>query len=154
MPVNTTLAFYNTPALHSALVTALPGVVDSISAYGPDRPIDLWLAGQGAILSAPQQVTAQGIFDNHDPVFLSANKTIIQADGTETVTITVSAPKQGAAATTVICTKPDGTTLTQAVALTLGVGTTTLKTKIEGTYTITLQNPSNRTTDSLTIQAV
>lgn len=154
MPVNTSLAYYHTMALSNALVAALPGVIDSISAYGGNRSITLLLAGQEAILTAPQEVTAQGIFDAHDPVFLSIDKTTVQADGSDQATITVTAPKPGAAAITLVCTKPDGSTVTQAVALTAGVGTTTFKTTLEGTYTITLQNASNRTTDSLVIQAV
>lgn len=154
MPVNTSLAYYNTASLSSALIAALPGVVDSLSTYGPNRAIDMLLLGNPAVLTAPQEITAQNIFNAHDPVFITADKTGIQSDGSDTATITVNAPKPGAAAINLICTKPDGTTIVQAVALVGGVGTTTFKTKIEGTYTITLQNAANRTTDSLTIQAV
>lgn len=154
MPVNTTLAYYNDAALSAALAAALPGVVDSISTFGPTRPIIMYLLGNEPVLTAPQQATAQGVFDAHDPVFLSVDKKSVAADGTDQITITVSAPKPGAAAITLICTKPDGGTVTQSVSLTAGVGTTTFKTRVPGDYTITLQSPANRTTDSLSIQAV
>lgn len=153
MPIDTSLEFYNQSALSNALLAALPGVVDGISTYGANRDISLWLNGQPAVLTAPQEITAQDIFDDHDPVFLTIDKTEIEADGTELATITVNAPKPGAAAITLVCTKPDGTTVTESVSLVSGVGITTFKTKVEGIYTITLQNPSNRTTDSLTIEA-
>lgn len=153
MPVNTILTYYNLMALSSALKTALPDAIDAVSAYGADRAMDLYLLGVPAVLTAPQETTTQDIFDDHDPVFLTIDKTEIEADGTDQATITVTAPKPGAAAIVLVCTKPDGTTVTESVSLVSGVGTTTFKTKVEGIYTITLQNPSNRTTDSLTIEA-
>lgn len=154
MPINTVLPYYHTTALGNALKAAVPSAIDAISAYGPTRPISMLWLGNDAVLTAPQEATAQAIFDAHDPVFLSADKLSVLSDGSDIITITVSAPKTGAAAVTLICTKPDGTALTQAVPLTSGVGTTTFKTKIEGVYLITLQNPSNRTTDQLTLTAV
>lgn len=151
MPVNTTLANYQLGALSNAIKAALPSAVDGLSAYGPNRAIDMLYQGNIATLTAPQETTAQGIFDAHDPVYLTVDKNSVIADGTDTATITVTAPKVGAAAITLVCTKPDGTTTTDLITMTNGVGTTTFKTSLAGAYTITLQNPTNRTTDQLTI---
>lgn len=154
MSVNTTLPFYHTVALSNALKAALAAAVDGISVYGPSRPIDMLWLGNAAILTAPQEVTAQAIFDAHDPVFLTVDKTSVLADGTDTAIISVSAPKVGAAGVTLICTKPDGGTVTQVISMTNGAGSTTFQTSLAGPYTITLQNPSNRTTDQLLITGV
>lgn len=90
----------------------------------------------------------------HDPVFLSADKTTIQANGTDLATITVNAPKSGAAPVTVVCTPTAGPQVTEAVPLVAGVGTMQFKSSVQGSYTLTVQNPSNRSTDALVITAV
>lgn len=97
---------------------------------------------------------AAAIVATHDPVFLTADKTSIAANGTDAVTVTVSAPKVGAAPVTLLITKPDGSTVTQAVTMTGGAGSVQLKTLLYGSYGITITNSANRTMDVLTVEAV
>lgn len=89
----------------------------------------------------------------HDPVFLTADKTAIQANGTDTATITVTAPKSGAAAVTLVCTPPNGVLQTELITLVAGVGTMQFKSFVQGVFVIAVQNPANRSTDAITVIA-
>jgi hypothetical protein len=106
-----------------------------------------------AALSA-DDTTATNLAATHDPVFLSVSKTSIIADGIDSATITITAPKSGAAVVTLICNGPNGLSQTISPVLSGGVATDTFQTNIAGTYTITVQNPANRSTDQLIITAV
>lgn len=151
MAINSVLQYFHTGALSEALKGALVGIVDAVSTFGVSRPIKLLKDGQDAVLNPAQELIAQGVFDAHDPVFITCPVSAVYADGATTATITVNAPKPGADSITLVCTKPDGSTLTKAVSMVGGVGSVPFKTSVGGTYTITLQNPSNRTTDQVVI---
>lgn len=97
--------------------------------------------------------TALSLIAAHDPVFLSVDKGGIRANGIEVATITVEAPKNGAAAVSLVCTPDIGPAVVEPIVLVNGVGVTQFKTAIAAIYTITVQNAANRSTDSLTIKA-
>ena len=151
--LNVSLAFLvNVGGLDAAIKAALGSKCFGVSTYGSAaRPISVWVddTAQPADLT-----TATNLANAHDPVNLATDKTSIQADGNDTATISVSAPKPGAAAVTLVCTKPDSSQVTQAVTLVAGAGTVQFKTIVPGTYTVTVQNPANRSADTITIEAV
>lgn len=150
--INATLTDWHSPALHAACVAALGfvetgGKFGGVSTYGAHRPISLWLddsAVQADLDSAAALAAA------HDPVTITVDKTTIVANGTDAATVTVRAPKPGAAAVTL---QINGVT-DWPIALTNGVGTDTLTALDAGVITITCKNSSNRTTDVLTVEAV
>lgn len=131
-------------ALDAALKAALPGKVVGLSSYGDARPVSIWLDDS---VSAGEQVTAMGTAQAHDPVFLNVDKTVIEGDGVDTATITINAPKVGAAAVVLMI---DGTAV--PVALTNGVGSLPISSD-PAVIQVTVQNPQNRTMDAVTIEA-
>jgi len=148
----------NPAALDTAIKAALPGLIEGVRTEGWNPSTGVLLNGSVIIgaantLSGADQATMTTTATAHDPIILSIDKTSIAADGIDFCTINVIAPKAGAAAVTIVVTKPDGTTLTQAVTMSGGIGSVQFKTQIVGTYVIGVQNPSNRTSVTFTIQA-
>lgn len=141
----------NLMGLDTALKAALGSKCFGVSTYGPARPVSVWYDDT---VTPADMTTASNLATAHDPVNLATDKTTVQADGNDTATISVSAPKPGAAAVTLVCTKPDASQVTQAVTLVAGAGTVQFKTIVPGTYTVTVQNPANRSGDTITIEAV
>lgn len=140
------------PGLDAALRPALAPYFYGLSTFGTAaRPVSLKFRDD-----TPQSVldSAPAIVQAHDPVFLTADKLTVQADGVDIATIAVATPKTGAAPVTLQCKKPDGTTLTQAVTLAGGLGTVQFRTVMPGDYVFTVLNPGTRTTDQLTIKGV
>jgi len=133
-------------ALDTALRAALGSKCSGVSTYGTGRPVSIWLDDTAVQADID---TATAIATAHDPVFLTASKSTIAADGVDTATITVQAPKSGAAAVTLLM----GSTPVP-VTLAAGVGTVVITSLDPTVITVTVQTPANRTTDTLTIQAV
>jgi hypothetical protein len=136
----------NSGALNVALRAVLPGKVAGISTYELSQPISIWLEDAA---TASDSATALNTVAAHDPVFLSVDKSTIQADGTDPCTVTVRAPKANAAPVTLLVNGID-----YPMSLTDGVATDTLVALDPTTVIITVKNPANRSTDTLTIQAV
>jgi hypothetical protein len=84
----------------------------------------------------------------HDPVILSVDRTSIPADGATEAVVTVRAPKPGAAAVSLLVA---GSPI--AVTLTNGVGTIRITSADPASIPVSVQNPANRSTDSLTVEA-
>lgn len=150
--LNVTLPYVHIGAISNILTG---GKIIGFSDYGDrTRPISIWMddSATGADDSA-----AIALANAHDPVSLSVDKTSIQANGTDVATITVNAPKQGAAAVTitVTVTSPGGSVSSVDVPITLtnGVGSDTITSLDPCTITVTVKNPSNRSTDVITITA-
>jgi hypothetical protein len=138
--------------LDAALRAAIGPSVQGLSTYGKvSRPVSVWFDD-----GTPKAVldSAQAVVQAHDPVFLTADKTVVNADGVDIATIAVAAPKTGAAPVTIQCKKPDGTTITQLVTFAGGLGTIPFRTALPGDYVISVLNPGTRTTDQLTIKGV
>ena len=143
--LNLTLAAVHIGALDVALRAALPGQIVGLSTYGTDRPLSIWLADSA---SQADQTAAAANATAHDPVFLSADKTDIAADGLDTATITVQAPKPGAAPVSLLI---GGVAV--PVSLTNGVGTVTIRSSDPAIVAISVQNPQNRTADQIVVTA-
>jgi hypothetical protein len=148
---NVTLADVHPAALDAALHAALPGRVLGISTYGAARPLSIWLDDGATPLD---ETAATAIASAHDPVFLAADRpleagrALIQANGTDAVTITVSAPKPGAAAVTLLVA---GSTV--PVPLSGGLGAIQITSADPASIPISVSNPSNRSTDQITVEA-
>lgn len=132
-------------ALDAALRAALT-TCKGLSTYGAGRPISIWL--HDSALPA-DDATAQSIAAAHDPVFLSADKTTIKADGVDTATVTVAAPNVNAAPVNLIV---NGQVV--PVTLTNGIGTVQVTSLDPTIITVTVQSSANRTTDSIEVQAI
>ena len=144
--INSMIASIHASGLDAALKVALPGKCFGLSTYGPARPISIWLdnATTGA-----DDTTAQNVISAHDPVFLTVDRTTIKADNADAATITVSAPKANAAPVTLLFGG-------NAAPLTLvgGIGTLQITSAAPTIITISVQNPQNRTSDTLSIEAI
>ena len=116
-----------------------------VSAWGDLRPVQVYL-DDTYVQADVDAVTAAA--NAHDPVNLKVDKTSIKADGQDTATITISAPKPGAAPVTLLVS---GNPV--AVTLTNGVGNLALVSNVIGSIVISVQNPTNRSADTLTIIA-
>jgi hypothetical protein len=142
----------NAGGLDLALRAALPGKANGVSGYGLGRPISIWLDDSA---SGADETTALGLVAAHDPVFLSANKRTIEADGVDAVTITVRAPKPGAAAVTLqVSVNGGAATDWGPIALTDGVGSDALTALDPGLYSITVKNAVNRSAGTVTVEAI
>jgi hypothetical protein len=133
----------HTPALHNALAAVLGGNFIGISTYGTDRPFSAWLAGPDDETAAIVVITA------HDPVSLSVDKSTITADGRDTATITVQTFRPDAEPVTLLVNDTP-----VPITLTNGIGTLEITSDDPTTITIVVQNPENRTTDILTVEAL
>jgi hypothetical protein len=140
------LASVKVLALDAALRAALSAKVYGLATYGADRPLSIWLDESA---SSADETAAREIAQAHDPVTLSVDKAIILADGVDVATVTVRAPKPGAAAVTLSVNGID-----YPVMLADGVAVEPIMALDPTTITITIKNPANRSTDTLTIQAV
>jgi len=143
---NATLTAWQESALHAALKAALGSTFFGLSTYGTGRDISIWLDDSAVQADLD---SAAAIAAAHDPVSLSADKTTILANGTDAATVTVRAPKAGAAAVVLSVNGVDW-----PIALTNGVGSDTLTALDPATITISVKNPANRSTDVLTVEAV
>jgi hypothetical protein len=143
--VNLTLASIHSDALTVAIRSALgANKALGISTYGSSRPISIWLADTA---TPPDDQQAAAVALAHDPVFLSVDKGHIAADGIDTATIHVFAPKPGAAVTLLIGNTPVPVTLTG------GMGSITIVSIDPATIPVSVQNPANRSTDSVIVEA-
>lgn len=131
----------------------------AIAAFGTQF-IDCNMTGNGTSVTCylqnpvgGQQATWDGIVSSQDPVILTLDKPTMLTDGVDFVTVSVNAPKPGAAAVTLQVTLPDGSTQTQAVTMTGGVGSVQIKTQLFGSYSVTITGATNRTTDVLSFEA-
>ena len=144
--VNVTLSNIHSDGLTAALQTALgTSTALGVSTYGSNRPISVWLADSA---SAADQQQAAAFAQAHDPVFLSVDKSHIAANGTDMAIVTVFAPKPGASVTLLIGTTP------VAVMLTNGVGSISIVSNDPAIIPVSVQNAANRTTDTLTVEAI
>jgi len=135
-----------TGGLTAALKDILPGKVIGVSTYGSIRPVSVWL--EDSATEADQEQARLAALD-HDPVFLSIDKTVIAANDTDTATITVKAPKH-LAAPVVLVVNGVGC----PVDIINGVGSLEITAGDPGLITISLQYPLNRSATQFTIQAV
>lgn len=133
-------------ALDAAIRAALGAKMCGLSTDGPNKPITLWL--DDAALPA-DLTTAQSIAAAHDPVFLSADKLTIKADGLDTATLTVVAPNVNGAPVTLLINSQ-----VVPVTLTNGIGTVQIVSLDPCPIWVTVQSPANRTTDRLEVLAV
>lgn len=142
--------FINWPVLHAAAAAAFGAVF--IDANSTDNG-----ASATVYLTQPvanQQATWDALVAAQDPVFLGLDRDQVLADGTDFVTVTVTATKPGAAPVTIQVTGPCGCTNTQLVTLTSGQGSVQIRTFLYGPQTITLVNPANRNGDTLNFTGV
>ncbi len=144
--LNMTLDAVHPAALDAALRAALPGKVVGVSTYDPARPISIWLDDSA---TPDDEASAASLAAAHDPIFLSADRQNIAADGSDAASLTVSAPKPDAAPVTLLVA---GTVV--PVTLTDGVGTLSIVSADPTTIAVSVQNAANRSTDQLTIEAV
>jgi hypothetical protein len=132
-------AIANTGGLDAALRAAGIGIAGvSTGGYGVIVHLD----------SADDIAAANAVVAAHDPVFLSVDKQLILADGLDEATVTVRAPKPGAAAVSLLV---DG--VAYPVTLTDGAGTFTIASSDPLTFEVSVANPENRSADALIIQA-
>ena len=144
--VNVTLLGVHTDALTVALRAALgPNKALGISTYGSARPISIWLVDNTTPLDDQLAIV---IAQAHDPVFLSVDKATITANGVDMATVHVLAPKSSATVTLVIGNTPVPVTLTG------GVGNITIVSTDHAMIPISVQNPANRTTDTVIVEAI
>jgi hypothetical protein len=144
--LNMTLGAVHPAALDAALRAALPGKAVGVSTYDLARPISIWLDDTA---TPDDEASAAALADAHDPVFLSADRQSITADGSDPANLTVTAPKPGAAPVTLLVA---GTAV--PVTLTDGVGVLSIVSTDPTTITVSVQNAANRSADQLTIEAV
>lgn len=102
-------------------------------------------------------VNQQTLWDNliaaQDPVYIYSDKTLMLADNIERCTITVTAPKPGAAPVVLQVSVNGGILVDFPIPLTGGIGSDYFTAKDPGTITVTVKNGSNRSADVLTIKA-
>ena len=161
-------SFLNLAALQAAIVASLGAKFIGVnSAQDANRVPITWTPGNPPVQNngtcylimddtaqPSDDATAQSLATAHDPVFLSVDRASIPSDNTTPATVTVRAPKVGAAAVTLSISAPGGQTVTQLVTMVAGVGTVAITSPISGAINVSVQNPSNRSADTITIQAV
>jgi hypothetical protein len=135
----------NPGGLDAALRSALGSLVNGLSTYGPTRPTSIWLDDAA---TSGDDTTASTVATTHDPVFLSAERLTIPADGTTAATITVRAPRSGAAPVVLLVAG-----VAVPVTLTAGVGTINITSADPALIEVSVQNAANRSSDSLTVEA-
>jgi hypothetical protein len=162
-----TIDFLHIEAFDATLKAALPGKVLGVSApigvngqvlsrSNPDGSGNTTLLlGQVRVhlddaATPTDEITIAGLAQAHDPVYLSTDKTVIVAVNppTDSATVTVRAPKAGAAPVTLLVA---GSAV--PVTLTGGVGTLAISSADPASIAIGVQTPGNRSTDQLVIQA-
>jgi len=146
LEVNVTISYIHSDGLTAALQSALgTNKALGVSSYGSNRPISVWLADSASPL---EQQQAAVVAQAHDPVFLSVDKTHVAANGVDTAIVTVFAPKPAALVTLLI-----GST-SVPVTLANGVGSISIVSNDPASIPISVQNPANRTTDTLIVEAI
>jgi hypothetical protein len=162
-----TIDYLHIEAFDAALKAALPGKALGVSApigadgqvlsrSNPDANGNTTIAlGRVRVhlddtATAADETTIAGIAQAHDPVLLSADRTTIVAANppTDTAMVTVRALKAGAGPITLLVA---GTAA--PVPLTGGVGTLAISSADPATIAVSVQNPSNRSTDLVLIEA-
>lgn len=143
--LNAILDTVHTGALDSALKATVPGKVIGVSTYGPGRPISIWVQDS---TSPTDEAALNAVVSAHDPVSLTVDKLIIIADSADTATVTVSAPKPGAAPVSLMIA---GAIV--PVPLVNGVGTVTITSADPASIPVSVQNAANRTTDQIGVIA-
>jgi hypothetical protein len=129
-------------ALRAALATKLIG----LSTYGPKRAFSVWLADEA---NSADDATATALTGAHDPVFLSLDKATIQADGADVATVTVRAPRPGAAPVILLVNGQEA-----PISLLDGRGTLEIVSLDPTLITVTLKDGVNRCVDKLEVQAL
>jgi hypothetical protein len=142
---NVSLANFNVVALDATLRASVGAKIIGVSTYGPDRPISVWLDDSA---TAGDEATVTSLTAAHDPVFLSADKVTIAADGEDEAIITVEAPKSGAASVTLLVADTP-----VPVTLTNGVGTVSVSSEDPASISVSVQNGDNRSLDVLVVEA-
>ncbi len=132
----------NELALDTAIRAALADQMIGLSTYGPDRHVSFWLDNTATIADT-DQITA--IYATHNPVFISADKLRIVADGIDRAVITIRAQ-------TPVNLLVSGVSV--PVTLINGVGTLEITSIDRVIITITVENPGNRCADVITIEAI
>jgi hypothetical protein len=94
-------------------------------------------------------IDAQAIVTAHDPVFLTVDKLTLIPDESDTVLISVSAPKTGAAAVTLVIGMDE-----VAVTMADGAGSVELTALDAGTIDVTVKTGTNRNNETLRLVAV
>jgi hypothetical protein len=138
--------FCEPSALHDVMFLAIPGNFIGISTNSAQVTIRVF----SLIALSPQEtLDAEIAIDTHDPVFLSANKRQITADGLDTAMITVTAPKPGAAPVTLDING-------QQVPITLidGIGSQEITAIDPMVINVSVVNPENRISETIIIEAV
>lgn len=102
---------------------------------------------------ANQQALWDALVNQQDPVYVTCDKSRIKADDTERCTITVTAPKPGAAAVVLSISCNGSAPLDFPVSLAGGVGSDFFTCKDPASITIRVKNGANRSVDTLTVEA-
>lgn len=148
--VTQSIAFLDTPSLDAAIRASLG--VKSLGVSGSSfadsstaAPVRLLMDDTA---SPADDAAAQALAVAHDPVFITVDKTKVVDDGIDVATISVRAPKPGAAAVVLLVNGTDC-----PVTLTTGAASVTLKSSTPAVLTISVKNPANRCATVLTITA-
>ena len=146
--------WYTLPVIHgNALNDALKKVLGTSVAglsHGAQNGKGNNLRVHFVVEPTPELIAAAGqVINAHDPVFLTVDRLMIAANGTDEALITVYAPAVKAAPVTLLVNG-----IEVAVELTSGVGEVGITSPDIHQIVVTVQNPENRTTDSLSIRAV
>lgn len=138
--------FVNWPVLQAAAQAAFGAAYVDCNATDSGASLTVYLTQ-----AVPnQQTTWDGLVGAQDPVFIGQDKALVIADGTDFVTVTVNAPRPGAAPVTLQITQPSGQVVTQPVTMTSGVGSVQIRTFLYGIHQIAVLNPANRCATTLT----
>lgn len=133
-------------ALDQAIHSTIGSMFIGLSTYGGTRPISLWFEDA----ATPNDIMAATvILTTHDPVFLSINKTRIAANGLDAAIVTVRVLRLNAEPVTLLVNNAP-----VLITLTNKIGTLEITSADPANITIAVQNPVNRTTDSLILEAV
>lgn len=154
MALSIILPAFDLRALQDALAAALPGKINGLKDFGDGiTPMDVLFNGVKVTLSPADETTAQGIASAHDPVFLAVDKTVILANDTDVFTVTVTAPKPGAAPVSLAVSINGNAPSVVPVALSGGVGAVQFTSKDQCVITVSVQNPSNRSASVISVRA-
>ncbi len=133
-------------ALDTALRTSLAARLIGLSTYGPARAFAIWLADDATPADEAKAALLAGA---HDPVFLSADKATIQADGADVAKVMVRAPRPGAAPVILLINGQEA-----PIPLIDGLGALEIVSLDPARIVVTLKDGANRCVDPLEIQAL
>jgi hypothetical protein len=127
-------------ALHAVVADKLIGIVNDgeliHAVFAEDTPLDTLQA-------------AREVIEQHDPVLISTDTTVIAADGEQVARIDVHAPKQDAAPVILLLND-----LEVPVELAEGCGTVEFASADPQTIQVRVKDGANRSTSVLTVRAV